>query len=158
MCKTLWCLPSCTLRGETSDTRLLDMIFLLAFEISVGRQRIRFLTRVRYKYYNHVNAPANSHKHRWAFAFILASNIFLFCRVLPISHVVYNLVVPAWKGVAISILLCAAYICDLYGYEDNTKHYLQPTFISHLGSALHHSVHLLHTCQDSISLMARCTV
>lgn len=67
MSKTLWCLPSCTLRGETSDTRLLDKIFLLAFEISVGRQRILFLTRVRYKYYNHVDALTNSRKHRWAF-------------------------------------------------------------------------------------------
>lgn len=84
------------MRGETSDTRLLDMIFLLAFEISVGRQRILFLTRVRYKYYNHVNTLLTSHKHHCAFAFILVSHIYLFYN-LPISHVVYNSTVLAWK-------------------------------------------------------------
>lgn len=34
---------------------------------------------------------------------------------------------------------------DLYGYEVNTEHFLPPTFISCLGSAMHHTVHLLHT-------------
>ena len=94
--------------GQTSDTHLLDMISLHAFEISVGRQRILFLTHVRYQYYNHVNALTiltNTAEH---FAFLLISCVFLFCTALTISHVVYNLIV-AWKSAAISIILCAAY-------------------------------------------------
>lgn len=135
MSKTLWCLPSCTLRGETSDTRLLDKIFLLTIEISVGRQRILFLTRVRYKYYNHVDALTNSRKHRWAFESHHSCSPYILilqgtAKKTPCC-IEFNSKNTA-GSVAISRILCAAFTCDLYGYEVHTKHFLPPTFISYL--------------------------
>lgn len=132
MCKTLWCLPSCTSRGETSDTRLLDMIFLPALRISVGRERTLFLKRVRCKYYNHVNALqilTNTTVHLHSFV----NTIYSYSPRHFLSLMLY-LIQQYWDGnrdIKHTMACAVEYICDLPGCEDSTINYQQQMFISH---------------------------
>ena len=100
--------------GETNDTRILDMIFRLTFEISVGRQRILFLTRVRYKKNTITSTPS---KHPFSFAFIHVSHILLHSKAMPISHDVYNSILPARKMCHLVYYSVQHIIPDLYGYK-----------------------------------------
>lgn len=110
MCKTLWCLPSCTVRGgggrRVTHASLTWSLSTPLKSVSAGRES--YFWRVSDTNITIMSTLsrilANTAEHS---VFPLISCAFLFCTAPTISRVVYNLIV-AWKSAAISIILCAA--------------------------------------------------
>lgn len=145
MSKTLRSLPSRTWRGERRVTCASVTRSSSPQLKSVSAGRESYFWRVSDTNTTIKPTPwqilANAAEH--LNHIVPAAYIFLFCRgaAEQTRSLWFNSMNMAGSA-AISRILH-----DLCGYEVNTEHFLPPTFISCLGSAMHHTVHRLHTGQ-----------